>query len=71
MPNVLEKIVVDKRHEIEERKRAFPLSSFKDELVPSQKSLFAALSQPNAGYIFECKKSLTFKGAYSRAFRFR
>ena len=23
MPNVLEKIVVDKRHEIEERKRAF------------------------------------------------
>lgn len=62
MPNVLEKIVVDKRHEIEERKRAFPLSSFKDELVPSQKSLFAALSQPNAGYIFECKKASPSKG---------
>ena len=30
--------------------------------MPSQKSLFAALSQPNAGYIFECKKASPSKG---------
>ena len=48
MANVLEKIVADKREEVEARKIALPLESFKAQLTPSQKSLFAALSEPNA-----------------------
>ena len=62
MANVLEKIVADKREEIAARKAALPLDTFKDALVPSQKSLFAALSEPNAGFIFECKKASPSKG---------
>ncbi|SVB97274.1 uncharacterized protein METZ01_LOCUS250128, partial [marine metagenome] len=50
---VLEKIVADKREEVAARKEALPLESFKANLVPSEKSLFAALSEPNAGFIFE------------------
>lgn len=62
MANVLEKIVADKREEVEARKIALPLESFKAQLTPSQKSLFAALSEPNAGFIFECKKASPSKG---------
>ncbi|MEM7266937.1 MAG: bifunctional indole-3-glycerol phosphate synthase/phosphoribosylanthranilate isomerase, partial [Pseudomonadota bacterium] len=62
MANVLEKIVADKREEVAARKDALPLESFKANLVPSEKSLFAALSEPNAGFIFECKKASPSKG---------
>ena len=62
MANVLEKIVADKREEVAARKEALPLESFKANLVPSEKSLFVALSEPNAGFIFECKKASPSKG---------
>ena len=62
MPNVLEKIVADKRIEVDARKSALPLESFKADLVPSNKSLFDALNEPNAGFIFECKKASPSKG---------
>lgn len=62
MANVLEKIVADKREEVAARKSALPLDTFKSQLTPSQKSLFAALSEPNAGFIFECKKASPSKG---------
>lgn len=62
MSNVLERIVADKRVELEARKAAKPLDSFKDSLTPSTKSLFDALSQPNAGFILECKKASPSKG---------
>ena len=62
MANVLEKIVADKREEIAARKAALPLETFKDALVPSTKSLFEALSEANAGFIFECKKASPSKG---------
>ncbi|MCU7555294.1 bifunctional indole-3-glycerol-phosphate synthase TrpC/phosphoribosylanthranilate isomerase TrpF [Alteromonas sp. ASW11-19] len=62
MANVLEKIVADKRVELTLREEVLPLSAFKDALTPSTKSLFAALSQPNAGYILECKKASPSKG---------
>jgi indole-3-glycerol phosphate synthase/phosphoribosylanthranilate isomerase len=62
MANVLEKIVEDKRQEIQERKLALPLESFIDQLKPSKRSFYAALAQPNAGYIFECKKASPSKG---------
>lgn len=62
MSNVLEKIVIDKREEIAARKSAFPLSSFKDGLKPSERSFYDALAKPNAGYILECKKASPSKG---------
>jgi indole-3-glycerol phosphate synthase / phosphoribosylanthranilate isomerase len=62
MENVLQKIVADKKIELEALKQARPLQSFIDALTPSEKSLHQALSQPQAGYIFECKKASPSKG---------
>ena len=62
MSNVLEKIVADKREELKDRMAALPLEQVKQNVTPSQKSLFDALNQPNAGYIFECKKASPSKG---------
>lgn len=62
MSNVLTKIVDDKRAEIEQRKKDMPLDSFVEALTPSSKSLYQTLSQPNAGFIFECKKASPSKG---------
>ncbi|WP_088328972.1 bifunctional indole-3-glycerol-phosphate synthase TrpC/phosphoribosylanthranilate isomerase TrpF [Lacimicrobium sp. SS2-24] len=62
MENVLQKIVADKKQEVEALKRARPLDSFVNTLTPSKKSLYDALSQPQAGYIFECKKASPSKG---------
>jgi indole-3-glycerol phosphate synthase/phosphoribosylanthranilate isomerase len=62
MPNVLEKIVADKRVEVDARKSTLSLESFKADLVPSNKSLFDSLNEPNAGFIFECKKASPSKG---------
>lgn len=62
MANVLEKIVQDKAAEIKQRKVDFPLSSFIDDLTLSDRSFYQALSAPNAGYIFECKKASPSKG---------
>lgn len=62
MANVLEKIVFDKQAEIAQRKKAFPLTKFKDDLNKSERSFYDALAQPNAGYILECKKASPSKG---------
>lgn len=62
MANVLERIVADKREELKTRKQSLPLESFIDTLTPSRKSLFDALSQQRAGFIFECKKASPSKG---------
>jgi len=66
MANVLAKIVEDKRVEVEARKQAFPLAGFKNELTPSAKDMYAALTRttdkPYAGFILECKKASPSKG---------
>ncbi len=66
MANILEKIVHDKRIEIDALKSAKPLASFIDELVPSTKDMYAALTRtkekPQAGFILECKKASPSKG---------
>ena len=66
MSNVLEKIVEDKRVEIEARMAETPLEQIKQGLTPSTKSLFDALNAPNAGYILECKKASPSKGSWAR-----
>ncbi|MBU2977479.1 bifunctional indole-3-glycerol-phosphate synthase TrpC/phosphoribosylanthranilate isomerase TrpF [Alteromonas sp. C1M14] len=68
MSNVLTRIVDDKRIEVEARIADKPLSTFKDDLTPSTKSLFDALNEDNAGFIFECKKASPSKGLIRSAF---
>ena len=66
MANILEKIVINKRIEIDALKKAKPLASFIDELTPTQKDMYAALKRtadkPEAGFILECKKASPSKG---------
>jgi len=66
MANILEKIVKDKRLEIETLKVNKPLASFIDKLSPSKKDMYEALkrtnTKPYAGFILECKKASPSKG---------
>jgi indole-3-glycerol phosphate synthase/phosphoribosylanthranilate isomerase len=62
MANVLEKIVADKRDEIEKRKQELPLESFIAQLRPSDRSFYGALAHENAGFVLECKKASPSKG---------
>ena len=66
MANVLEKIVADKRIEVEQLKMDKPLSSFIDSLKPTTKDMYAALDRKqghsHAGFILECKKASPSKG---------
>ena len=66
MANILEKIVIDKRVTVEALKQSLPLESFIDELVPTKKSMYDALTRtvekPYAGFILECKKASPSKG---------
>ena len=68
MSNVLAKIVEDKHVELEARMAALPLDTVKANLTPSTKSLFDALSAPNAGFILECKKASPSKGLIREKF---
>ncbi|TYK65513.1 bifunctional indole-3-glycerol-phosphate synthase TrpC/phosphoribosylanthranilate isomerase TrpF [Colwellia echini] len=64
--NILERIVDDKRVEIDALKISKPLASFIDDLVPTTKDMYAALTRtkdkPYAGFILECKKASPSKG---------
>jgi len=64
--NILEKIVDDKRIEIDALKLVKPLTSFIDDLTPTTKDMYAALrrtkDKPYAGFILECKKASPSKG---------
>ncbi|MCO4798250.1 MAG: bifunctional indole-3-glycerol-phosphate synthase TrpC/phosphoribosylanthranilate isomerase TrpF [Colwelliaceae bacterium] len=66
MANVLEKIVADKRIEVERLKQEKPLASFIDDLKPTTKDMYAALDRKqgknHAGFILECKKASPSKG---------
>lgn len=62
MANVLEKIILSKELEIAQRKIDLPLASFIDELTPSDRSFYDALTQPNTGFVLECKKASPSKG---------
>lgn len=62
MANVLEKIVADTRVRVEALKQSKPLTSFIEQLTPSTRCLYRALSEDNAGFILECKKASPSKG---------
>ncbi|WP_286272579.1 bifunctional indole-3-glycerol-phosphate synthase TrpC/phosphoribosylanthranilate isomerase TrpF [Thalassotalea hakodatensis] len=66
MANVLEKIVANKRIEIEALKKQKPLATFVETLTPSTKNMYDALDRAKghngAGFILECKKASPSKG---------
>mgnify|MGYP003626407956 FL=1 len=66
MSNILEQIVANRRLEIAKLKATMPLVSFIDDLTPSKKDLYKALTRtaekPYAGFILECKKASPSKG---------
>jgi len=66
LPNVLERIVLDKLGAVAKLKAEMPLESFIDQLVPTNKDMYAALrrtkDKPQAGFILECKKASPSKG---------
>ena len=66
MANILDKIVANRRIEIEALKNSKPLASFIDELKPTTKDMYGALTRteenPEAGFILECKKASPSKG---------
>ncbi|MEZ8142326.1 bifunctional indole-3-glycerol-phosphate synthase TrpC/phosphoribosylanthranilate isomerase TrpF [Enterovibrio sp. FF113] len=62
METVLAKIVADKRIWIEARKAVQPLESFINDVVPSDRSFYDALSGKPAKFILECKKASPSKG---------
>lgn len=61
-PNILQKIVIDKRQELIKRKQSTPQASFINELTPATRSFFQALAEPHTGFILECKKASPSKG---------
>ena len=67
--SVLEKIVANKKRELVLRKAIKPLVELKASLKSSGKSLYDALNQTGAGYIFECKKASPSRGLINRDFR--
>ena len=60
--NVLQRIVADKAQQNAELAARYPIASYKDQLQPSDRSLYDALSRPEAGFILECKKASPSKG---------
>lgn len=59
---ILDKIVSDKASQLEQLKQQYPLAEIKKDLAASERSLFEALNQPQAGFILECKKASPSKG---------
>lgn len=60
--NILAGIVADKVEQNQQQAQRYPLASYRERLQPSDRSLYAALSQPQAGFILECKKASPSKG---------
>lgn len=62
MPNVLEKICLDKAEELISQKETLKLETFIDQLRPSDRSLYASLKSVHPAFILECKKASPSKG---------
>ncbi|WP_392563134.1 bifunctional indole-3-glycerol-phosphate synthase TrpC/phosphoribosylanthranilate isomerase TrpF [Orbus sturtevantii] len=62
MATVLKKIVTDKAIWLADRKVRQPLSTFKDNLAPSDRNFYHALTDSKSVFILECKKASPSKG---------
>lgn len=68
MANVLDKIVADKKIELEARKANRPLESFKHQAVATNRDFYKALAAPGTQFILECKKASPSKGLIREPF---
>ncbi|MBE0378801.1 bifunctional indole-3-glycerol-phosphate synthase TrpC/phosphoribosylanthranilate isomerase TrpF [Pseudoalteromonas prydzensis] len=68
MANVLDKIVADKKIELEARKAKRPLESFKHQAVATSRDFYKALAAPGTQFILECKKASPSKGLIREPF---
>lgn len=59
---ILDKIVADKRVTLANLKRQTPLSAFRRDLTPSDRSFYEALGRRGPCYILECKRASPSKG---------
>ena len=59
---VLTKIVAQRQQRLAELAQYYPAEQLAQQLQPSQRSLAAALAQPRASFILECKKASPSKG---------
>lgn len=65
LPSILARITTQTRADLEQRKAARPLHTFRDGLAPSDRSLERALSsyhRTQMGFILECKKASPSRG---------
>ncbi|MDF7666272.1 bifunctional indole-3-glycerol-phosphate synthase TrpC/phosphoribosylanthranilate isomerase TrpF [Orbaceae bacterium ESL0727] len=62
MATVLKKIIEDKQIWLTEQQSKQPLSTFKNDIVASDRDFYAALTQPHTVFILECKKASPSKG---------
>ncbi|OTA20060.1 bifunctional indole-3-glycerol phosphate synthase/phosphoribosylanthranilate isomerase [Xenorhabdus beddingii] len=60
--SILQKIVDDKAEYLNTRQAEQPLESFIDEIVPSQRQFYQALTHKQTVFILECKKASPSKG---------
>lgn len=68
METVLAKIVADKKTWVEERKAQQPLDGFINQLQPSDRDFYTALSGEQSVFILECKKASPSKGLIRQDF---
>lgn len=62
METILSHIVKDKEAWLEKRMKTQPLIDFIDEIIPSGRNFYQALTRPETVFILECKKASPSKG---------
>lgn len=68
MSNILTTIIEHKQQQNLQQAEQYPLASYQRQLQPSERSLYAALNKPDAGFILECKKASPSKGLLRKNF---
>lgn len=62
IPSVLQEIVASRRAELEQLSQHYQAEQLQAQLQTSSRSLAAALAQPRASFILECKRASPSKG---------
>ena len=63
--NILTEIIARKRVQNEQQEQHYPMPSDKHALSRSERSLYDALNQPQAGFIFRVQKSVPFRDLFA------
>ena len=68
---MLDKIILDKKNEVKINRKKFPLLTFKNKLVPSQRNFKKAISKKRLSLIAEFKKKSPSKNIKNNKFNFK